>query len=518
MLSPRLALRWSHVVLATCLAAMFLYFNYMPLYHTDIWGHVHWGQWILENGTLPVEDPYMPLAAGVHEINTAWLSQVLFALAERWGGDEALSNLYAVVLLATYGILLRVFYVQSGRLLLASAGMLGVLLTVWTRNAIIRPEIFGGLCFALLLWMLVRIAPWRSSAVVLRAQHHSGRQVWPWVALFALFAAWANLHGSFAVGLMILAAVAGGTCIQAMWRTRSVRACFTNSEAFQSILRVEVALLATLCNPYGLDLLITTLRFGSNPNLNEVLEWYPLKLVDLEGLAVLGTLALVMFCLRQSKQRIQLSEILVFVVLFGMTALRVRMINWYAPTVIFLLMPHAASAWRRQIARRRQPVLKSEDLTPRHFLPTLACGLVVWMTFSLSPASKPVLGGEARVGNHIYSQNTPIAAAEFLKKQNTTGLIMAPQWWGDWIALHGSENASVFMTTHVHLAPRRVWTDYLSVARGQSGWQLTLNKYGVNTLVVHKQLQTNLALQARGSADWRTVYEDNIAMILQRTK
>ena len=517
MLSPRLALRWSHVLLVSCLALLFIYFNYTPLYHTDIWGHVHWGQQILETGRLPVEDPFMPLAAGVQETNTAWLSQVVYALAEHWGGDEALSNLYALVLIATYGIYLRIFYLQTGRILLASLGLFGLFVSVLSRNAIIRPEIFGGLCFALMLWMLAYVEPWRTSAAVVRTKHKHRSGSWHWVGIFALFAAWANLHGSFAVGLVVLAALAIGTCMETMWRSRGVVAIFTNRSALRSLLRFEVALVATLCNPYGIDLLLATLRFGSNPNLNDVLEWYPLQLIDLEGIVLSGTLLLVMFCLRKSKRRISLAEVLIFLSLIGMTAMRVRMINWYGPMAFFLLMPHAASAWRRTFGARRHIQVKAEELTTRHFVPTLACGLIVWIAFSLSPTSKPLLGGEVRDADILYSQSTPLGVTEYLREHNVKGMILAPQWWGDWIALHGPSDSAVFMTTHVHLAPRRVWTDYLTVARGQAGWQKVLDKYAVDTLVVHKQLQSGLAAQTRGSADWQTVYEDDLAMILQRT-
>jgi hypothetical protein len=516
MLSPRLALRWSHVLLVLCLGLLFIYFNYTPLYHTDIWGHVHWGQQILETGQLPAEDPFMPLAEGMHEVNTAWLSQVIFALAERWGGNEALSNLYAVVLIVTYGIYLRIFYLQSGRLFLAFGGMVGVFISVLTRNAIIRPEIFGGLYFVILLWLLVYTEPWRSSAVVVRTKHKERQGLWRWAAIFTLFAVWANMHGSFASGLVVLAALAIGTSVEAMWREKSLWACFTNRSALGSLLRFEVALVATLCNPYGIDLLLTTLRFGSNPNLKEVLEWYPLQLIDLEGIVVSTTLVLVMFCLRKSKRRVSLAEVLIFLSLLAMTALRVRMINWYGPTVFFLLMPHTASAWRRTFGARRHSRVKTEDLTPRHFVPTLVCGLIVWMAFSLSPSSKPVLGGETRNADLLYSQSTPYGVTEYLQENKVTGMIFAPQWWGDWIALNGPADSSVFMTTHIHLAPHRVWTDYLAVARGQSTWQGILNKYSVNTLIVHKQLQTALAAQARGSGDWQTVYEDNLAIVLQR--
>src|SRR5690606_22618604 len=62
------------VLLGTLLTSLFfIYCSYLPVYHTDIWGHVSYGDWILKHGSLPAEDPYVDLAAGVDIINNAWL-------------------------------------------------------------------------------------------------------------------------------------------------------------------------------------------------------------------------------------------------------------------------------------------------------------------------------------------------------------------------------------------------------------------------------------------------------------
>ena len=70
----------------------FLYFNYLPLHHSDIRGHVSCGNRIPDHRQLPAEDPFVPLAEGVPVVATAWGSQVLLALTERVGGTEALSR------------------------------------------------------------------------------------------------------------------------------------------------------------------------------------------------------------------------------------------------------------------------------------------------------------------------------------------------------------------------------------------------------------------------------------------
>ena len=89
-LSDRFAIELRHLLVVAGFGLCFLYFNYIPLYCSDLWGHVSYGHWILEHRELPTEDPYVRLAEGVPIVATAWLSQVLFAVIERAGGVEGL--------------------------------------------------------------------------------------------------------------------------------------------------------------------------------------------------------------------------------------------------------------------------------------------------------------------------------------------------------------------------------------------------------------------------------------------
>ena len=90
----------------------------------------------------------MPTISPKQVVNNAWLSQLLFAGLERVGGPQNLSNLFALVVLSTYLLYARSFYLVSGRKSLAVGGALLILLFGWTRHAVIRPEIFGGLGMA----------------------------------------------------------------------------------------------------------------------------------------------------------------------------------------------------------------------------------------------------------------------------------------------------------------------------------------------------------------------------------
>ena len=54
-------------------------------------------------------------------------------------------------------------------------------------------------------------------------------------------------------------------------------------EARRQLYWLELALAATLINPNGIDAWIEAVRFSSNPNLRDVMEWVPLVFVGPGG-------------------------------------------------------------------------------------------------------------------------------------------------------------------------------------------------------------------------------------------
>jgi hypothetical protein len=216
VLDRRFALGLPHVAVTTFFVLLFVLLNWLPLKPADLWGHVAYGRWIAAHRALPTEEPFVPLFAGMRVVHTAWLSQLLLAGAERLNGPEALSTLFAVSGVVTYLILARTYYLQTHRLGLAVLGVAGVIAIGLSRAITIRPEIFGSLCFAGLLWLVTSAgggtahgtSPPPSAAVRIRL----------WLGVPLLMALWANLHGSFLCGIAFLGCCFLGQVIEACWR------------------------------------------------------------------------------------------------------------------------------------------------------------------------------------------------------------------------------------------------------------------------------------------------------------
>ena len=236
----------------------------------DLWGHIRFGLDALDSGRLTAIDPYS-FTQDRPWHNHEWLSEVVMALAWRLGGVAGLIVLKAtlvtaacsVVWGATRGASWFVRLIALGWLVFGAVHMISTL----------RPQLWSFLCMAVLARHL--LSPSRMSYVLLPL----------------MFAVWANMHGGWFVGLVVLGAwIAGGGVIEGGNRGRTVALAFACA-------------LATLATPYGAGtwtFILTTVRFERT-----ITEWRPLwdGASVAEWLAWGGTTAMVAFVAITSRGR-----------------------------------------------------------------------------------------------------------------------------------------------------------------------------------------------------------------------
>lgn len=495
------------------LVAFYLYCSYLPVYHSDIWGHVSYGTWMLQHGTLPVEDPFVELAGGVELINNAWLSQVGFGWVAREFGVAGISDAYTVLGLTLLLTLLAVFTfrTQSATLgLLAAFGTWGMVIF---RLGIVRPELLGGICFALLLLQLTLIDRLR-----LRSSNGTGIPVWCWLTLPLTLTLWANLHGSFIIGLAALACLVAGSTLERLGSRGGVSGLLSDARWRSDLVLLELGVLAVCINPYGIDLLLQTLLFPTHPNLKSVAEWYPLKFLSLEGIPMTLSWVAAVFVIRHSREKFAVRDVLLLMLLTAAVLFRVRMIAWYAPVYFFVLAPHVREIMSRigtwEISQRWQP--RFTWLMHRSFNLTLIAGFACYLGFAFSPLSRHVMGGATRPDEKILSQQTPVGVSKYFAEHPPQGLLYAPQWWGDWLLWKSDHTLRVFVSTNsIHAVPASVWDHYMTISLARDGLDRLLSRYRIQTVVVSKDQQPSLVRAMRARDQWKPVFEDDISIIFK---
>lgn len=528
-LIPGLSSRWAlgrmHVALVGLFCVLFLFLNHLPLRNTDLWGHIVFGRYVLDHAALPTADALLPLSAGMPVFDPHWLSQVLFAATERTLGAEGLTALFSLVVGLTYVLLARTFFLQTKSLGLTMALTVAVIGVGWSRITTIRPENFAMLLFATLFWLQIGRRVRREESLLADDTRGDWKM---WIAIPLIAGLWTNLHGSFPIVIATLGCFWFGRVLEVAWNDRSLRAVFTDRELRRQLYWLELAFAATLVNPYGLDAWVEATRFSSNLNLRDVLEWSPLVIVGIGGREFAVACLLLAVVLRHSRKAMNPTDVLLLL-LFGTTAvLQIRMCGWFAVVWGVALAPHLADVVARCWSGFRRPrvaipvtnevELDTADVrTPLlRYRYTLICGVMIWVTFSFTSLSRPLMGGTARSPESLYAEGTPLRVAEWLRTSKLTGLAFNPQPWGDWLEHGAAPGLTFFANTNIHLLPRTVWLDYLRIHRGDAGWDSALGRYNVRVLVLDKQDQATLMRQVRMSADWLRVYEDDQALVLRR--
>ena len=252
----------------------------------DTYWQIAVGRWILDHGALPRVDIYSFTKAGEPWISTSWLAQILLAKAYEWAGWSGPVVLTALASAVTFALLAHYLSTRVGEkyaLLVSIAA-----LTLTTAHLLARPHVL--VLPVMLVWVRGLIAA-------------SEARRPPSLLLLPLITLWANLHGSFVLGLALIAPIA----LDALWNAeRTARTAL----ALRWIGFGVVALAASCATPYGWDAILAARRILDLGELLHLIdEWRPADFSHVTPLevALLGGLGAALFWrIRLSPPRILL--------------------------------------------------------------------------------------------------------------------------------------------------------------------------------------------------------------------
>lgn len=240
------------VVVFALVAALLALLAPAMLHDPDTLWHVFIGHEILTTHALPQRDAWSWTMAGTPWIAKEWLSQVLFALAYDLGGWPAVTTVAAVAVALAFALLARE---ALSRLDPVTAAVLVVaVFPLAAGHLLARPHV--------LAW-----APMVAWTVALIHAAEAARP--PRLAALALITLWANLHGSFLLGLASVPVFA----VEALLRAApSARAGLAGRWAAF----LAAAIGASLIHPYGFGVLKAALDvLGLDGAGLGIAEWKP---------------------------------------------------------------------------------------------------------------------------------------------------------------------------------------------------------------------------------------------------
>ena len=470
--------RWFPAIAAVLAAILWLGWFSTETADTDFWWHLKTGQYIVENRTLPVPDPFAFTTAGAGEaypgeaitryfnLTHEWLSQVMLYLVWRIAGFGGVVLSRALLLVALCGLVGLVAWRRCGgfyRSLAAASATAGMAI----RFALDRPYLITFLLIAVTIAIL---------------EYRRGLWLLPPLFLF-----WANCHSGFFLGWLVLAAYGA----EALWQQAPDvrRLCIVGA----------ISVLLSGANPNGFRIFQVLLYYRSSKLTRNLLEWArpaPFALNEFTILWCGGALLMLW-----QWRRVRLVDWILFVAFIAAALSAQRntiLVGLIAPIAIVSYLP-----WERALAS------------------VVAFGAALLLIVAATAAS----WGNAfqlRAAEWRY----PAGAADFLLAHHVSGPIFNTYEYGGYLIWRLWPAERVFIDGRS--LSESLFQDYgrilynVEEAGGTNAQQL-LDRYGVQTIVMNtfeysQGLVYRLApsLADPQQTEWKLVYDDPTAIVLMR--
>ena len=471
-----------------------------PLWHTDLWDHLNYGQNIIQTHAVSDTEPLLRLCRGVRMINIPWLAQIGMAALNNRVGLTGLQFAYGL----TIALCLAVLAWRSVKLSHSAIGGIiacGVFFKVnLDQLLVIRPQLFGVLFYCIVVaWLFGKNKNSRST----------------WIAMPLMYMLWANVHGSFSMGLMLMGLAGIGRFGDVLVISKSLRVALLDRELHRTILLTQICAAAVLLNPAGFAIYPEVFNVAGNPNIGSMFEWDALTLRSAQGQSAVAAALLAFMAIKLSPRRMHCGEMLAFV-LTGLLAMwSGRMLNWWAPIAGIVTGTHLVAAMRKTTAW-----LKNPQSAKRTGLWTVVNGGLVWILFAFTSFGVQMIHGRVPAAQKMVSQETPLAMVAYLDSAESLprGIAFVPVEWAGYVMNRGPKSLEPMVNLHVHVIPEQVWNDYIRLINGPSDWNGLMDKYGINMAVVDKDRQPGLTKRIRESDDWTAKYEDRQAVVFVRNR
>ena len=415
--------------------------------------HLATGRLILDGG-IPTRDPYSFTAQGEPWVVQSWLASALYGVVDELAGGLGLRLLSTLLAAVLAGLVWRLSR-PAGTLLprtIVAALVLATGTTFWSP----RPLLVGLVLLALTLLVV-----------------GEGRDP-RW--LVPVFVVWVNVHGSWPLGLVAVAAIAVGARMDGERPAGELRALAWGG---------GTALVAAVANPIGPKLLVFPVSLLDRSEvLQAIIEWQSPSFDELWARVFLLQVVVAVLALARRGSYRAAVPMVVFV---AAALLGLRNV----PVASLVLVPGMATGLAglgTLDGRRREPV------------GAVLVGVVAVLGL--------VVVGSSLSEDHYDLRAYPTASLDWAVEVGLAGSpdanLLTEEWVGNLLELDLGTEARVFLDDRVDMYPVPVIQDFLDVHGGGPGALGVLDRWEVDAVLWPRSSALTELLLATG--DWRPVH------------
>jgi hypothetical protein len=466
----------------------------------DTGWHIRAGQWIIANGRVPRLDIFSFTRPDQPWYAWEWLSDVLMAWLHGVGGMQAVLLAAIVLLCVTFALLYRLIQKKSGSVLVAFV-LTAIAAGGSSIHWLARPHLFT-ILFLVVFYSIVE----------------EKRMRLLWILPFATVI-WANLHGGFLAGILLICVYAGGEAISALLARDSELRRAATRRSWQYGVTGLACLAASLLNPYCWRLHVHLIAFLTDPAyFRSIAEFASISFRHplapfFELMLFLGVATALWSLMRR-----RFSWFLLLAGWAHLALLSIRNIPLFmivaAPPVglavvewMRVLQTEAAGSGLHFLFRGFTTLsarLDAANAGPRwHFTGPAAVLMLAVLMYGRSPSSQL----QAEYDRKTY----PAAAVAALRFSDR---ILSSDTWGGYL-IYRRFPAKVFVDGRSDFYGAAFEAEYAHVLSARYDWEAILASHDVDTILL--AVDAPLSSVLKGSTNWRAAYDDGIAIIFRST-
>jgi hypothetical protein len=475
----------------------------------DTGWHIRTGEWILAHHGVPTHDIFSYSKPDGAWYAWEWLTDIIWAFLNSHGGLATVATVGMLLIAFTFTLLFRLVRRNSNALVAIVVTMTAAVAS--SVHWLARPHLFTLVFLVLFYGALENVRRGKT-----RFHGVPYLVILPFATIL-----WTNLHGGFFVGIVMIGTYGMGEALKLIFAPDLGDQRKTVMRTAEKYFLCAVACLAgSLVNPYTWHLHQHVVEYLADPYQSQhIMEFlsvsfhHPLA-IFFEGMLLLSALAAFSAASKGS-----FTEPLLLLMWAHAALLSTRNI----PIFMIIAAPQAAAVielwlqrlpeldvagWLRRSGVKFNQVAASMTETDRigRWHPISMAGAlgVIALLYAPHPPEK--------FRPEFDPKSFPVAAVQKLHLDPSQRIFTFDQW-GDYLIYRLYPQTKVFMDGRSDYYGSAFNQKYLDVITVNYGWESTLTRFGVDTVLMPPG--SPLAGALKESARWRVVYDDGIAVVFR---
>jgi len=477
---------------------------------SDVGWHIRNGEQMLLAHAITRTDPFSSTMSGHTWYAWEWLYDLVIAAIHHVFGLNGVVFFTAAVIATTFALSLQ-FALRRGANLVITFFVLILSLGASAVHFLARPHVLS--------WLFTVI--WFELLDSAASTHQAGKRLL-WLPIMMIL--WANLHGGFVLGLLLLAVyLIGGTIeyLAAPEQRRGIRGWLKSLGGITAL-----TFAASFFNPYTYHLHVHIYGYLSDRFLmSQISEFHS---PDFHGaaqqcFAVLLIVAIVTLASTRGRAGAPRVLVLLLAAYSGLYATRnlptsSLLITLVITPVLSAAIGHATGeasmvSWLRHLfavvhsfGSRMQTL---EDGLRGHLFIVLALALGLWTC-----GHEGRLGSTQLINAHFDESRFPVQASNYIAAHHIREPIFSVDYWGGYLIYRLYPETKVVLDDRHDLYGDQFIKDYLKIVLVQPSFAKELERMRVDWVLMPRW--SSLANVLRLRQNWTEVYQDSTAALFHR--